>query len=84
MIRAEDIKFNEQEEEHKRIVSLHVGDKYFTLTRDMIKYEYECGDHDTIDFEVWQSEGEEKFSEDEKQDILNLLHNGDLDEYLED
>ena len=88
MITKDKLSKCEKEYEMKVTTSIQLEDgRIFTVLRDESKYRAECDDYDEFDFDTiaWKDgkSFECDFSEEEKQDIMNIYHNGDLEDLIE-
>ena len=78
------------EKEYRMIVttSIQLQDgRIFTVERDQGRYRAECNDYDEFDFDTigWKNgkSFECNFTQEEIQDIMNIYHNGDLEDLIE-
>jgi len=88
MITKDKLKKGDENFEQKKTVSIFLEDgRVFTIERDYLKYNQECGDHDKFDFDCQGCKDnkffDSEYSEEEKQDIMNLYNNDEFDEFLE-
>jgi hypothetical protein len=70
--------------EYKKIktITIKVEDGcYFEITRDYGKFDAECSDHTEFEWDCYGNERD--FTEEEKQDIMNLYYNDEFEEWLE-
>jgi len=81
MITKDNIKKHYSQYERVKTVDVYLdNDKFFTMTRDYGKFDGDCSDHTEFEFDCV---GSEDFTEDEKQDVMNLYNNDDLEDMLE-
>lgn len=73
-------KLDEDFEKKKRVTFQCDEDRCFAITRDFCKYAAECGDHDEIDFDPYS---EDYFTDEEKEEIKQMLEYGKFDDELE-
>jgi hypothetical protein len=88
MITKDKLSKCQKEYEMRVTTSIRLEDgRIFTVARDEGKYRAECNDCDEFDFNTvaWKAGKffECDFSEEEKQDIMNLYHNEDLEDLIE-
>ena len=82
MIKKKDIKDYDYQYKRVKTITVNLEDgKCFEIKRDWGAYEADCDDATEFDFDIYWNDTE--FTEDEKEDIMNLYYDGEFDEWLQ-